>query len=125
MTFYPMGEVRTWAYDGDLRLSNDAEALGLVFDAVVPMPDAVGASYESGEGTLNDVVVGLAGGAGTAPKSELVLALTEKILIPTNVALRNVDLGLPAAAQQVVRAVVRAATKRAHICSRGCCIYAI
>jgi len=110
MTFYPMGEVRTWAYDGDLRLSNDAEALGLVFDAVVPMPDAVGASYESGEGTLNDVVVGLAGGAGTAPKSELVLALTEKILIPTNVALRNVDLGLPAAAQQVFETITNGST---------------
>lgn len=47
-TYYPLGEVRGWATDGVMRLSNDAEQLGLVFDAAVPLPDTVGNSFDGG-----------------------------------------------------------------------------
>eukprot|EP00793_Prasinoderma_coloniale_P006113 PRCOL_00004587-RA len=109
-TYYPLGEVRGWATDGVMRLSNDAEQLGLVFDAAVPLPDTVGNSFDGGEGTLNEVVVALTGGAAAAPQSHLVLGMTEKILVPTEVTLRNVDLGLTAAARQVFELITNGTT---------------
>ena len=62
------------------------------------------------EGTLNEVVVALTGGDAAAPQPHLVLGMTEKILVPTEVTLRNVDLGLTAAARQVFELITNGTT---------------